>query len=368
MTVVPDSVRYVVAALGVLIVTASATSVIGTVVTPRPTRGRFIRTLDRLVDLAFRGVTHWCDDYLGRDRILAAQAPTLLVFQLIAWLLLFFCGYSLILWPLLHTGITDAFSIGGSAIWSVGESSPRGSAERAVLDLAALTGLVTITLQISYLPAIYSAFNRRATEVALLNARSGLPAWGPELLARTHFGLGTGTSMIGTLEQLYGDWERWSADVMETHTTYPALVRVRSPKPLSSWVTALLAVLDSAALIVTLYPSKAPTISARLCLRSGFLCLQEIADIMGLLAPASAEPPTVKLTYDEFVAAVAHIEAVGFPVECRPEDAWPDFVGWRANYEQAAYAIAKAIQAPPALWSGPRSFRVDPMHPVRPPL
>jgi hypothetical protein len=368
MTVVPEEVRYVAGALGVLIVTASAASVIGTVITPRPTRGRFIRALDRLVDLVFRGMTHWCDDYLRRDRILAAQAPALLVFQLIAWLLLFFCGYSLILWPLLHTGITDAFSIGGSAIWSVGESSPRGSAERTVLDLAALTALVTITLQISYLPAIYSAFNRRATEVALLNARSGLPAWGPELLARTHFGVGTGTSMIGTLEQLYVDWERWSADVMETHTTYPALVRVRSPKPLSSWVTALLAVLDSAALMVTLCPSVAPTVSARLCLRSGFLCLQEIADIMGLLAPESAQPPTVTLTYDEFVAAVAHMEAVGFPVERRPEDAWPDFVGWRANYEQAAYAIAKEIQAPPALWSGPRSFRADPIPPFRPPL
>ena len=28
-----------------------------------------------------------------------------------------------------------------------------------------------------------------------------------------------------------------------------------------------------------------------------------------------------------------------------PADAWPDFVGWRVNYEQAAYAIAYAITA-----------------------
>src|ERR1700751_1380071 len=109
-------------------------------------------------------------------------------------------------------------------------------------------------------------------------------------------------------------------------------------------------------------------VSARLCLRSGFLCLQEIADIMGLRAPESTEPLTITLTYDQFVAAVAHIEAVGFPVERRPEDAWPDFVGWRANYEQAASAIATAIQAPPALWSGPRTFRADPIPPFRPPL
>jgi hypothetical protein len=352
----------------VLIVVASAVSVIATVITPRPTTSRFTRSLDRIVDLGFRGATHWCDDYITRDRILAAQAPVLLVFQLIAWLVLFYCGYSLILWPIVHAGITDAFSTTGSAIWSVGESSPRGLPERAVLDLAALTGLITITLQISYLPAIYASFNRRATEVALLNARSGLPAWGPELLARTHFGLGTRNSTLGTLEQLYADWERWSADVMETHTTYPALIRVRSPKPLSSWVTALLAVLDSAALFVSLSPSLAPVVPARLCLRSGFLCLQEIADTMRLRVGALTHPPTITLTYEQFLAAVAHMKAVDFPIERQPEDAWPDFVGWRANYETAAYAIAKAIQAPPALWSGPRSFDADPIPPFRPPL
>ena len=37
-----------------------------------------------------------------------------------------------------------------------------------------------------------------------------------------------------------------------------------------------------------------------------------------------------------------------------PADAWPDFVGWRVNYEHAAYQIAAAIDAVPALWSGPR--------------
>ena len=45
---------------------------------------------------------------------------------------------------------------------------------------------------------------------------------------------------------------------------------------------------------------------------------------------------------------------VDFPIERDPGEAWPDFVGWRVNYEQAAYALAYAIDAVPALWSGPR--------------
>jgi hypothetical protein len=46
---------------------------------------------------------------------------------------------------------------------------------------------------------------------------------------------------------------------------------------------------------------------------------------------------------------------VGFPIERDPAEAWPDFVGWRVNYEQAAYAVAAAVDAVPAMWSGPRS-------------
>ena len=63
----------------------------------------------------------------------------------------------------------------------------------------------------------------------------------------------------------------------ESHTTYLPLVRFRSPRPLSSWVTALLAVLDSAALFLSLSPKAAPTVRARLCLRAGFLCFDQVA-------------------------------------------------------------------------------------------
>jgi hypothetical protein len=354
--------------VGLGIVIASAMSVIGTIINPRPATGRLTRGIDRLVDIGFRGATSRTNKYLIRDRVRTAQAPTVLTCQLIAWLLLFFVGYSLMLWPLIHAGITSAFSTVGSALWAVGETTEHGAAERTVLDIAALTGLITVALQIAYLPALYSAFNRRATEVALLNARAGLPAWGPELLARTYFGLGSGNSTIDTLPRLYSDWERWAADVMETHTTYPVLVRVRSPQPLSSWVTALLAVLDSAALTLALSPSQAPTVPARLCLRSGFLCLREIATTMGFTISEETSPTGVSLTYQQFLDAVTHMQAVDFPIERCPAEAWPDFAGWRGNYEEAAYAIASAIDAVPALWSGPRRFTNEPVPPIRPPL
>ena len=365
--VVPLAARYVAAFAGLLLVLTSARSIIGTVIVPRPVNSWLTRKVDQLWTLWFRLITARITDFRTRDRILASQVATLLLSQIIVWLLMFFVGYSLLLWPLTHGGITEAFTTAGPALWAVGSEDAHGAPARTILDIAALCGLITVTLQISYLPTLYAAFNRRETDVALLNARAGVPSWGPELLARTHYALGSGVSSISTLPQLYYDWERWAADVTESHTTYLPLVRFRSQKPLSSWVTSLLAVLDSAALYLALSPEAAPTVPARLCLRSGFLCFNSIARAMRFDVPEEPDPDSgISLTYEEFLDAVARMRKVDFPIERKPEEAWPHFVGWRLNYEQAAYAIAEAVDAVPALWSGPRRIPDPAIPPFRP--
>jgi hypothetical protein len=74
----------------------------------------------------------------------------------------------------------------------------------------------------------------------------------------------------------------------------------------------------------------------------------------------------ITLTYEEFLDAVARMRDVGFPITRNPADAWPDFVGWRVNYERSAYDIAAAIDAVPALWSGPRRQATPAIPPDRP--
>ena len=163
-----------------------------------------------------------------------------MLIQLAAWLVVAFVGFALLLWPFAARGVVSAFIDAGSSLFTLGFAVPAGAAPAVIVFLAAAVGLVIVTLQIAYLPTLYAAFNRRETEVALLNARAGVPSWGPELLARTHYALGSGTSTLDTMPDLYAAWERWAADVTESHTTYLPLVRFRSPTPLSSWVTALL--------------------------------------------------------------------------------------------------------------------------------
>lgn len=364
---VPLAARWVAAACGALLIITGWSSVIGTLIVPRAVGSWLTRWVDRVVIAAYRLVTGAIDEYGTRDRILATQAAAILLTQLATWLAIAFAGFSLMLWPFASRGLSAAFTDAGSSIFTLGFSEPPGAAPAALVFLAAATGLTVVALQIGYLPTLYAAFNRRETEVALLNARSGVPSWGPELLARTHYALGTGVSTLDTLPDLYERWERWAADVAESHTTYLPLVRFRSPGGLSSWVTSLLAVLDSAALILTLAPDRAPDVPARLCLRGGFQCFRRIARAMGLEVPEEADPSAgITLTYEEFLDAVHRLREVGFPISRDPADAWPEFVGWRVNYERTAYWIARAVDAAPALWSGSRHYPVSPIPPRRP--
>jgi hypothetical protein len=367
--VIPLAGRIVAAVIGGLLVVLTCSSVTGTLIVSRSVRSRLTRWVDQIVDAAYGVVTRNAHEYTRRDRLLGTQAAAILITQLVVWLAVAYVGFALLLWPFATRGLVSAFTDAGSSLFTLGFAVPAGSVPAAIVFVAAAVGLVIVTLQIAYLPTLYAAFNRRETEVALLNTRAGIPSWGPELLARTHYGLGTGMSTIDTMPDLFSRWERWAADIAESHTTYPALVRFRSPGARSSWATALLAVLDSASLMLALTPKTAPVIPARLCLRGGFECFYRIATAMGLSVPEFPDPADgISLTYAEFLEAVARMEEVGFPIEREPAEAWPDFVGWRVNYEQAAYAVAAAVDAVPALWSGPRSHPTPPIAPIRPPL
>jgi hypothetical protein len=367
--VVPLFARSLAAAVGALLVLATGASVVGTLIVPRVV-GSWLTGWGQTVAIrAFRLATSGVAEYRRRDRILTGEAAAILVAQLVGWLAVSLVGYALLFWPFVSGGVTSAFAVAGSSLFTLGFAVPSAAASKVIVYVAAGTGLVIVSLQIAYLPTLYSAFNRRETEVALLNARAGVPSWGPELLARTHYALGSGVSTLDTLPELYARWERWAADVAESHTTYLPLVRFRSPRPLSSWVTALLAMLDSAALYLSLSPQAAPVVPARLFLRGGFLCFNQIAGAVGIHVPDEPDPNSpIRLTYQEFLDAVERMRDVDFPIERDPADAWPDFVGWRLNYEQAAYSLAAEIDVVPALWSGPRKTGDPAIAPIRPPL
>ena len=344
-----ETIEWIGFAVGVVIVGWTWGSVIRTLMVPRPLLSRLSVVVGRTLRRAFVAVANRFDEYEVKDRVLAYSAPVSLLVVLVTWLALFVLGYGLIMWPLVPEGLPTAIREAGSSTFTLGFHTTETTGGTAFDFAAAMTGLIVVALQIGYLPTIYSAFNRRETTVTMLQSRAGSPAWGPEILWRAQQ-----VSLMQSLPDLYLEWERWTADVMESHTTYPVLIWFRAPHPLRSWVIGLLAVMDSAALYNALAPSSAP-IEARLVLRMGFTCLRNIADVVGIRYdpdPLPSDP--IELTYEEFLGGVRHLEEIGFPMERTPEEAWPHFQGWRVNYESIAYALSDSVTAPPGPWSGPR--------------
>lgn len=351
---------------GLLLLVVTWMSVIGTLIVPRPINSRISRFSGRLSIAAFYMVTRRVRSYHVRDRVLAWQAPMSLFIRLLLWVALFEVAYALMLLPFVGGRTGVSFKEAGSALFTLGYAAPSHFGSSAIVYAAAFSGLVVVALQIGYLPTLYNAFNRREAEVSLLVSRAGAPSWGPELLARTRFGLST---VDGSVEmgELYETWERWAAEVAESHSTYLTLCWLRSPRPNANWLISLLSVMDAAALQLSLSPSIVPALRARLVIRMGFTCMNQIAEAIGLPVVENADPDSeIELSFAEYRDAVSMLESVGYPVEVTAEQSWPHFRGWRVNYEPVAYALARLVDAPPALWSGGRRWSSEPIAPNRP--
>jgi hypothetical protein len=351
-------------AAGLVIALSTGASVLFTIVLPREPRGfeRLSSMVNRVVQVAFIALSRLAKTYEGKDTWLAPTAPVALIAQLAIWAAFFTVGYALMLVGTTHS-LASALAQSLGAVFTVGTINLSGRANSAIDIAAGATWVVIVALQIAYLPALYQAFNRRESLVAMLESRAGVPAWGPELLARHQL-----VGIIDTLPDFYSDWEAWSADLAESHTTYPVMLLFRSPQAWFSWLVGLLAVLDGAAMHLAVAPSTASS-QSRLCLRMGFTALNRMAKVLRWEVDPDPNPEgPIQLTFEEFEEAVTMLMRVGFPTERTAEEAWPDFRGWRVNYESVAYRLCDRLTAPPAPWSGTRHhLRSGPVAPRRPP-
>jgi hypothetical protein len=349
--------------LGVVLLTVTMVSVLRTLVLPRASASRLLTSLWRFWRAVLRGLARPARRYERLDRLLEWLAPLVLVSQLLVWLLALFTGFGLLAYAVApRIGWAVALREAGSSLFTLGFAVPDRLRLTVVDFIAAASGPLMIALQIAYLPTLYATYNRRETEVTLLRSLAGEPSWGPELLARQHL-VGT----VQNLQHVYLGWERLAADMGESHANYPIMMAFRSPKPYRSWIIAMLAVMDAAAMHLTLAPATAPS-EARLALRAGFLALRDIADSRGIPYDPDPRPDApISLTIEEFREGVKWAEDAGFRPERNADDAWPDFKGWRVNYEALAYALARRHDAVPAMWSGPRDWPAEPIPPDRPP-
>ena len=218
-----------------------------------------------------------------------------------------------------------------------GDITPLSRLGRALAVFEGGTGLGFLALVIGYVPVIYQTFSRREINISLLDARAGTPPSAPELLIR-HF---KGSSPDELLLYLR-DWERWCAELLESHLSYPVLAYYRSQHESQSWLTALTTLLDTCALItvgidgIPLKPSKflfatarhtavdltqsfglQPVASRRKYLRAEFTTLCEDLATHGIIMRDDDEAwkhlRDLRRMYEPFVEALADYLIVALP-------------------------------------------------------
>ena len=335
--------------LGLVIVISTFISALRTFVLPRGAPDVLNRSVFIFVRRAFEFRTRRISSFLRRDRAMELYAPTTLIALLITWLLCVQAGYIFMYWAVDLLSWYDAFKLSGSSLLTLGFALTDNFLTTALVFSEASLGLVLVALLISYLPTIYSAFARREAAVTILEVRAGSPPSAVELIQRYYR-----LRRLDELGDLWTTWEAWFVDIEESHTSLAALSFFRSPQPHRSWVTAAGAVLDGAALTLSVVDIPRDS-QADLCIRAGYLALRYIAAFFRISYdphPASTDP--ISVTREEFDAAVDELAQVGVPLKSDREQAWRDFAGWRVNYDRVLVALAELTLAPVARWSSDR--------------
>ncbi|HYG71141.1 MAG TPA: hypothetical protein VEC15_02490, partial [Actinomycetota bacterium] len=238
--------RVLLFVLGASIVLLTIRSIVRTFLVPRALQAYVARAVFVGIRRLFRLSAPLNAPYERRDRVMAFFAPVALLALLITWVLFVLTGYTIMFFALGGNSWTEAFTIAGSSMFTLG-FAPRGGTAQIVLDFtAAGVGLVVLALFVTYLPSLYAGFQRRERGVAKLEVRAGQPPTGVYLLE-----LAWNVGRLENLRELWAEWEDWFVDVDESHSSFPSLVFFRSTHARQSWTTAAGAILDGASLFVS---------------------------------------------------------------------------------------------------------------------
>lgn len=242
---------------GVLIISAVLLDAFETVVLPRRVQRHFRITIlfYRNTWVPYAKLASHIKSQTQRETMLGYFGPLSMIALLGIWA----CGL-IFAFALLQYGGGAHLSLGNQPITfrllvyhsgetfftlGYGDITPASYFSRALSVFEAGMGFGFLAIVIGYLPTIYSAFSRREIEISLLDARAGSPPSAAELLTRSLSSLD-----VGNLDRLFHDWERWAAEVLESHLSYPVLSFYRSQHSNQSWLGALTVILDATALVI----------------------------------------------------------------------------------------------------------------------
>jgi hypothetical protein len=218
-------------------------------------RFRLASIFDRSTWFPYAAIARRLRSSERRETYLGFYGPLSLIFLVGFWVISLIIGFAVLQWavgsPLrepegeasfftyLYLSSTTFFT------FDYGDVLPLRDAGRLLAVLEASTGYAFLAIIISYLPVLYQAFSRREVNISLLDARAGSPPSAFVLLCRHSHDGG-----MANLDRLLHDWERWAAELLESHLSYPLLCYYRSQHDNQSWLSSLAAILDTCALVM----------------------------------------------------------------------------------------------------------------------
>ncbi len=190
-----------------------------------------------------------------RETAFSFYGPLSLIFLLVVWATGMVIGFALVFYsigsPFIDStqrlGFLSDLYVSGTTIFTLGlgDVTPRDEIARVLLILEAGTGFGFLAVVMGYFPVLYTAFSRREVSISLLDARAGSPPTAAELMRRHSY-----QGAENALSLLLSEWERWSAELLESHISYPLLCYFRSQHNNQSWLSALTSILDASALLI----------------------------------------------------------------------------------------------------------------------
>jgi hypothetical protein len=195
--------------------------------------------------------------FLGKrqETFLSWYGPLSLLLLLIFWATGLVIGFALVHWasgsaiktPEGAANFSTYLYLSGTTFFTLGMGDviPNTTLGRGLIAFEAGMGFGFLALVIGYLPVLNQSFSRREVNISLLDTRAGSPPTAAEMLRRHSHDHG-----MEELQQLFHEWERWSADLLESHLSYPVLAYFRSHHDNQSWLGALTAILDASAFAI----------------------------------------------------------------------------------------------------------------------
>lgn len=276
-----------------------------------------------------------------KEGFLSAFGPVSLPLLLSVWALGLILSFALVIWGvsgLLHASGQRQFLVelymSGSTFFTLGlgDVAPRDGITKLLVVVEAGVGFGFLALVIGYLPVLYSAFSRRETHISLLDARASSPPTAGELLRR--YGLANATDRLPVLLE---GWEMWSAELMESHLSYPVLTYYRSQHDRQSWVAAMTTILDTCALI-KIGIKDIPAWQAHLTFA---MARHAIVDLAHILKVAPKQPTSDRLPPEELARLREALAEAGLPL--LSSNVEEELAGVRSLYEPYVFALAEYL-------------------------